>query len=236
MNGPWNDPRVETGLARQFETWRTCLDDGATRIGWKVGFGAPASLELMQVEAPLMGHLTDATLLPSDAGVNVKGWQNGVVEFEVAVYLASDLGSGATASEARAAVGAVGPAIELADIDLPVEPGNVGNIVAGNIFHRAVLLGTADPNRSGIDTSGLTARILVDGREWATTESLEDLTGSYPSIVSTVADTLAANDQVLREGDVVITGSVIPPISVREGSAFTFILEPFEALNVRLDR
>ncbi len=233
MSVPWEDPRVEEGLRRQLARRRRMLEGGAVGVGWKVGFGAPSSLELMQVTAPLLGYLTDATVFQSGVTIEVGDWVRGIVEFEVAVYLGGDLGPGASADEARAAISAVGPAIELADIDLPLEAANVAEILAGDIFHKGVIFGEADPDRAGLDISGLVARILVDGKERAVTSDLEALTGDYPSIVATVANSLVANGERLRAGDVIITGSVIPPLPLAEGTEFAFFLAPFDPISVR---
>ncbi len=234
MKAPWEDPRVVAGLERQLARRRQMLDRGAKPLGWKVGFGAPAALELMQITAPLLGFMTDATRLESGSVVETADWERGIVEFEVAVYLGRDLGPGSSPNEARAAVSAVGPAIELANIDLPLEASGVEEIVAGDIFHQSVILGDPDPGRAGLDTSGLTARILIDGTERAATADLEAITGAYPWIVSTVADTLAANGECLRADDVIITGSVVPPIPVTEGRDFALVLDPFDPISVRV--
>jgi 2-keto-4-pentenoate hydratase len=206
----------------------------ARPIGWKVGFGAPAALELMQITAPLLGFLTDATVLESGAAVDTSTWERGIVEFEVAVYLGVDLGPGASPDEARTAIAAVGPAIELANINLPVNAAGVEDILAGDIFHEAVIFGEPSRGRAGLDINGMAARILIDGAERAATADLEAITGPYPWIVTTVADTLAANGELLRSGDVIITGSVVPPIPVTEGGEFTFALDPFDPISVRV--
>lgn len=232
MTHPWEDPRVTAGLGRQWAAREEALAAGARGIGWKVGFGAPASLETMEIEAPLLGYLTDRTLVDSGSTVSVRGWARGIVEFEVAVYMATDLVGDVGPDQAREAVAALGPAIELADVDGPVEAGAVDEIVAGNIFHRSVILGRPDTGRAGLDISGLTAHILVDDVEKARATRLEDLTGSYPDIVATVANTLAARGERLAAGDVIITGSVIPPIPVQEGQHFTFVLDPFPPIEI----
>ncbi len=232
MTDPWRDPRVVDGLDRQFERRSGSLATGSSHVGWKVGFGAPTSLETMQISAPLLGYLTSSTVLESGASVDSGDWKRGIVEFEVAVYLSSDLGAGAGEDEARAAVGALGPAIELANIDLPIGADGVADILAGDIFHEAVIFGSRDDSRAGIDISGMTGRILIDGEQRASVVELEEITGSYPQIVSTVANTLAARGERLRAGDVIITGSIIPPIPVSEGTNFTFALDPFPPISV----
>ena len=234
MSAPWDDLRVRAGSARQFWLRKRMLDEGATPIGWKVAFGSPSALELMEIEAPLLGFLTDATVLQSGASVEMAGWQLGVVEFEVAVYLGEDLGPGASEEESRAAVSAIGPAIELADVDLPIAAASLEEILAYDIFHKGVILGVPDEGRAGLALGGMVARILIDGREVATTTDLQAITGAYLSIVTTVADTLAAYGEILRKGDVIITGSVVPPVPVGESTEFIFALDPFDPISVHV--
>ncbi len=231
---PWEDPRVSAGLERQIPKRREMLANGARSVGWKVGFGAPASLELMAITAPLLGFLTDATVYGTGDSVDSDGYQRGVVEFEVAVYMAHDLAPGASDQEAAAAIAAVGPSIEVANINLPIGPDEVEGIVAGNIFHTAVVFGQPDMSRSGLDITQMNARVLVDGELVAVTDELEAITGRYPTVVRTVADTLAANGLLLRAGDVIITGSVIPPLSAVAGTEYTFALDPLDPISVRI--
>ena len=231
---PWEDARVVEGIGRQFVMRSEMLSSGAAHVGWKVGFGAPAALELMEISAPLLGFLTDRTTLSPGSTVDTSEWEQGLVEFEVAVYLGSDLGSGASDDQARAAISAIAPSIEVADVDLPVQAAGVADIMASDIFHRAVLFGESDSSRAGIDIDGLVARILIDGQEFATTDQLEAITGRYPAVVATVANTLAAHGELLRAGDVIITGSVIPPVQTTTGSVFTFALDPFDPISVTI--
>ncbi len=233
MTRPWEDPRVVAGMTRQLAGRRDDLDRGASRLGWKVAFGAPASLVLMEISAPLVGYLTDATLVESGATIATGDWTAGVIEFEVAVWMGSDLGPDAAPDEARAAVSAVGAAIELADVDLaPIDAGAVEEILAGDIFHAGLVLGAPDASRSGLDTTGLLARISVDGGPLATVADLTALTGDHGRILTAVADTLAANGEQLRSGDVVITGSVVPPVPLVRGRLYEFALEPLAPISV----
>lgn len=229
-----DDPRIRNGMVRQLAARRQMLDEGATHVGWKVGFGAPSSLELMHISAPLVGFLTDATVFDSEAVIDPSDWQRGVVEFEVVAYLGADVGAGATDDDVLAAVSAVGPAIELANINLPLETDSVEGILAGDIFHTGVIFGAPDESRAGLDIEGLVARILVDNADLAEITDLQALTGRYLEVVRTVADTLAAHGELLRAGDVIITGSVIPPVPVGDGSEFTFLLGSSDPISVRV--
>lgn len=234
MSAPWDDPRVRDGLPQQFAARRAQLEAGAKRLGWKVGFGAPASLELMQIEGPLLGYLTDATLRESGALVDVSSWDRGVVEFELAVHIGRDVPPGADEQTIRNSVAAIAPSIELANINLPIAPESVACIVAGNIFHEGIVLGEADSDRAGLDIDGLEAIVTIDGAEFSRTDRLEELTGRYLDVVAAVASTVATQGEMLRAGDVIITGSVFPPLPVEEGSVWEFTLHPFPPISVQL--
>ncbi|MGH8934697.1 MAG: 2-keto-4-pentenoate hydratase [Acidimicrobiia bacterium] len=233
MTRQWDDPRIRAGMKSQLELRRRMIDEGARPIGWKVGFGAPAARERLSTTAPLVGFLTDATVLQSGAAVSIGGWTRPVVEPEVAVHMAADLGEGADRDAVRAAIGGLGPAIELADVDL--EPLEVEPILAGNLFHRGLVLGRPDHGRAGGRLEGLTARVRSDEAEVAATSDLEVLTGDIVSIVGLVADLLKAAGERLRAGDVIIAGSVIPPIPGVDPAEITFQLEPCDPIRVRLE-
>ena len=233
VTAPWEDPRVVPGLAAQLYERRVRLADGASSVGWKVGFGAPSALDLMQIGAPLLGFLTDATVFRSGAEIPTSDWSRGLVEFEVAVFLGADVDAGASPAEAAAAVAGIAAAIEVADVDLPIGPDHVEEIMAGNIFHRGVIFGEVDYSRAGLNIDGLIAHIEIDGSEVAVVDDLQAITGRYPEIVSTVANTLASQGERLRAGEAIITGSVIPPVPVVEGRDFVFALRPLAPISIR---
>ena len=56
-------------------------------------------------------------------------------------------------------------------------------------------------------------------------------------IVAHVAGTLAANGERLRAGDVIITGSIVPPPMIEpDETEFAYALEPVGGLNVKFSR
>jgi 2-keto-4-pentenoate hydratase len=227
-----NDSRITRGLARQFELRRQLLDNGGRSVGWKAAFGAPASMERFRLDGPLVGFLTDASLTPDGATVDISTWAHPVAEPELAVYIGEDLPTRCSEDEARIAISAIGPAIELADIDASVA--DVESILAGNIFHRSVVLGAADPARRGADLAGLTARVRLGDEEVAATTRLEDLTGRLIEVVSRLSLLLADHDETMRAGEVVICGSIIPPTTLLSPTAFEFELDPMEPISITL--
>ena len=208
------DPRVARGTARMLDALREAGERGAVHQGWKAGFGSPAARASLGTDGPLVGFLTEDRVLPDGASVDVSGWREPVLEAEVAAHLSADVGAGATPPEALAAVGGWSVAIELADLDRA--PDDVEEVLAGNIFHRRVLLGPVAPTRP----DPLSFVLTRDGAEAARTSRPEALTGELGSVLASMANTLAACGAGLRAGEVVITGSVVPPVPVADGGTW----------------
>jgi 2-keto-4-pentenoate hydratase len=133
-----------------------------SRIGWKAGFGSPAALARLGLERPLVGSLYAEGALTDGARVSVGSWTRPLLEAEIAVWV----GAGGS-------IGGLGAAIELADLEF--EPDDVERILAGNIFHRHVLLGPVDPSRT--TAAQVTCRVFRDGVEAAATDEPEALPG-----------------------------------------------------------
>ena len=222
---------LASGLTGQLEVRSELIAQGHRAIGWKAGFGAPLWRERFRIDGPLVGFMTDATLVDDGAEIDISEFARPVAEPELAAYLGSDLPPGSGREETRAAISAIGPAIELADIDPP--PDDVHEILVGNIFHRGVVLGRSDPSRAGADLVGLEARVRLDRREQARTNRLEDLTGGVIEVISHLSDLLADHGEMMRAGDVVICGSVVPPIDLFPGSTVEFELHPMEMISLR---
>jgi 2-keto-4-pentenoate hydratase len=221
-----DQPDVRDGMQRMLSSRSEYLHRGDTAIGWKLGFGATTWLEKFGLAGPLVGFLPQSTRHDPGAEVSCEGWINPVAEPEIAVHLGSDVDDPSRASEAISGLGA---AIELADVDSP--PEDIGEVLAGNIFHRAVILGEAHP---GITVSGMRARIQKNGAQVADTTDLESLTGQVVPILGHAAALLEAAGEHLRAGDVIIMGSVIPPISIEPGDEITFELAPLDPISVKV--
>jgi 2-keto-4-pentenoate hydratase len=224
------DSGLTRGLRRQLETRDALLAAGARPLGWKAGFGAPEWLEKFGLDGPLVGFLTDASVIDDGATVDISGWTRAVAEPELAVTLGADLVAPIENETTRAAIASIGPAIELADIDPP--PESAEEILAGNIFHRGVVLGPSDPARAGADLRGLTAIISPRGGEETRTDRLETLTGRVVEVVTHLAWLLASVGVTMKSGDVVICGSVVPPIALAPGARVEFELHPMSPISV----
>jgi 2-keto-4-pentenoate hydratase len=232
MSETLNDPRIAEGMRAQMELLRRKLDSGARQIGWKVGFGAPAAKEKMNLTAPIVGFLLDRAELASGAEVSLAGWQKPAAEAEIAAYIGRDLPAGAPRDEVRRAIAALGPAIELADIDCAMD--DVQAVLSGDIFQRHVILGPRDALRSGARLDGLKGRVTRSGQDIPVPADLETNIGEVVAIVRHVADVTEAVGGGLRAGQFIICGSLTAPMFLEPGErGIDFELAPIGGVSVR---
>jgi 2-keto-4-pentenoate hydratase len=175
--------------------------------GFKAGFGSPAAMEQLGIDRPLVAPITARTLLEDGATVDIGGWTSPAIELEVAVHAGAGLSV----------------AIELADLEFP--PEDPERIVAGGIYHRHWLLG---PVVEELPRAGALAR---DGEEVARADDPAALTGGHDYVVRVVEETIG---RALAPGEVVITGSIVPPQPAVAGRWIAEI-EPLGRLVVTLE-
>jgi len=226
-------PSVVAGLEQQSSGRRRLLDQGARHLGWKAGFGTPAAMAKLGTQAPLIGYMTDRSLLAGGATVAIADWGTPVLEPEVAVRLGSDLAPGGDRDAAVAAIDAVATAIELIDLDGPAD--DVETILAGNIFHRHVLLGAFTPLSADLrlDTVALD---VVQGTDDVRAQGADPagLLGDLAEVVRHLADQAPNAGDPLRAGDVIITGSAIPGVPISSGEQFEVRAGGLAPVSVRL--
>jgi 2-keto-4-pentenoate hydratase len=72
------------------------------------------------------------------------------------------------------------------------------------------------------------------GKETARTSDPQTNTGQWVEIVRHVADVLAAFGERLRAGEIIITGSVVAPLTLEPGEAgIAFEVDPIGGVAVR---
>ncbi len=189
---------VERGTTAMLVRRREILAQGAEPVGWKVGFNISAAQEKLGIDGPLAGFLLSDGLLEDGAEVSLEDGPV-VVESEVAVELGPD---------ARSIV-ALLPALEVTDppdLDQDVE-----TILAGNIFHRAVVFGprveTNEPGAGRVLVNGEVEHVMAPGETGAHLEEM----------IEAVRKRLAAVDEDMLPGQRIITGVLAPPHAAHPG-------------------
>jgi len=226
----WEDPRIKSGMQRQLRWRREMLAAGKKPLGWKLAFGGPAALERLRINAPLVGFLMADAVVASGSTFSFAALKKPAAEPELTVYLGKDLTPGADPKMIMDAIAGLGAAIELADVDHPSD--DVEGTLARNIYQRRVILGGCDTKLARGNLSGLNARVFRNGTEMANTSDFEALTGELLTNVGHVANLLAHFGETLRAGEIIIAGSITPPLWVQPGETLSFHLEPLNPISV----
>ena len=95
----------------------------------------------------------------------------------------------------------------------------------------------SDPARAGCKVDGLTGRVFRRSAEAARTSDPQANTGKLVVIVRHVADLLAAFGERLCAGEIIITGSIVPPLFLEPNEAgVSYELDPIGGVSVRFAR
>ena len=205
--------------------------------GFKIGATAKRMQEYLGLSGPAAGFMVAGDLHRSGAVLRFADFVHPGVECELAVRLARNLPPGpCTPDEAAEAVGELFAAIEivenrygeLAEIGTPT-------LIADQMFHAAAVLGEAGTrNWRELDVGALHGSITVDGHK--RDEGVgADLMGHPMNCLawlagSSVADAFGG----LQAGQVVMLGSVTPPVWLSGPASVTVAFERLPPVQVRL--
>jgi len=197
------DPRVERGMRRQL------AERPGDRIGWKLALNAPPLMERLGLAEPALGWL--ARSLVEEDEHSLAGATNPAVEPELLL----EAGEGG-------AVARMGVALEVVDFDRPLD--DLEEVVAANVFHRAVAVGElAEP------AAPANAVFSVNGEERARPVPAEE----PGDTLAFVADFLGRLGQRLAPGELVIAGALAPAAPVTPGDVVELGVEPLGSVTLR---
>ena len=210
---------------------------GAARPGgFKIGATARRMQEYLGLSGPAAGFMATGGIHASGAVLRFADFQRPGVECELAVRLARDLPPGpCTMEQAAEAVGELVAGIEVVenrytDLALVGTPTMIGD----QVYHAAAILGvpsTADWH--ALDVAGLRGRMTVDGH--LRDEGVgADLMGHPFNCLAWLAGSAVAEAfGGLRAGQVVMLGSVTPPVWLTAPATVTVEFAPLPPVQVR---
>jgi 2-keto-4-pentenoate hydratase len=205
------------------ESLRYAHAAGARRVGWKIGFNAPAVQERLGITGPVVGWLTHRSVEDPDSAHSLRGGAKIVLEAEVFVRLVRDIPPHPSREEITAAIGGLGPALEIVDFDRPIE--DVEAVVAGNVFHRAVIFGPETPSQGMTALAGVKGRLEVDGEPAGECIAAESA-GDVVALLAFAAGLLDSCGERMRAGDRVICGAILPTRPLAPGEHVRLDLGP----------
>ncbi len=225
--------------AIQREWVRLQCEAGRQIIGHKIGLTSRAMQIASQITEPDHGTLLDSMLLPDGGEVEAARFIVPRIEVEFAFILARPLrGPGITMFDVLNATDHVVPALEL--IDARIEqfdrhtkaPRTVRDTIADNAANAGIVLGGRPMRPDAVDWRWAGALLFKNG---VIEESgLGAAVLNHPAKgVAWLANKLAAHDEGLAAGEIVLGGSFTRPVACAAGDTLHADYGPLGAITLR---
>jgi 2-keto-4-pentenoate hydratase len=182
--------------------------------GFKIGATARHMQAYLGLAGPVAGFMAQGGIHASGIRLRYADFQSPGVECELAVRLARDIPPGPCGREqAAAAVGAVSAGIEIVENRYPdLKEFGTPALIADQVFHAAAVIGAAETEWRGLDLAAIAGRILVNQAERGRGKGAELMGDPLAALAWLAGSPVAAGFGGLKAGQVVMLGSVTPPI------------------------
>jgi 2-keto-4-pentenoate hydratase len=187
------------------------------RVGYKIGCTTPVMQAYLGIPGPCSGGLFAGTTHGDGAVLDPASFVRVGIECEIAVRLSRDLGAPVGVGDMSGAIAAYMPAIELVD-DRYEDWRTIGTptLIADDFFAAGAVLGRpVGPSQVG-DLRSVTGRTWVNGVEVGAGTGA-DVMGHPHAALAWLAGHLAKRGRMLREGEIVLTGSLVQTVWLDRG-------------------
>ena len=195
--------------------------EGERIVGKKIGVTSKAVQEMLGVDQPDFGFLTDRMQVEPGASVQIEG--NLIaprVEAEIAFVLRKDLlGPGVTDADVLDATETVCICFEVVDSRIDDWAIKITDTVADNASCGIFLLGEDRVDPRGLDLPALKCQVFKNGGLLSEGYG-SAVQGSPLTAVAWLANTLGARGMPLNAGDIILSGSLVPLEPAVPGDVF----------------
>ena len=221
---PLTDNEAEITIEDAYEISKGILDrrireDGEKVIGKKIGVTSKAVMNMLGVDQPDFGYLTDGMVIGEGESLAISECMiQPRAEGELAFVLKKDLvGPGVTASDVLAATDFVVPCFEIVDSRIRDWKIKIQDTVADNASCGYFVLGqdAVDPRKVDLTTCGMVMEL--NGEVCSTGAGAAALGASPVNCVVWLANTLGRLGVPLKAGEVILSGSLVPLQPVKPG-------------------
>lgn len=199
---------------------------GVGHAGWKVGLTAEAIQRQLGVHEPVFGLLLDTGAQPSGTVFEFSDLIQPGFENELCLTIGTTLrGPGVTLEQARAAISAVAPALEIIERRGDVA-GDLGLTLADNGQQKAFVTGSAVTPSADVRLSEASVEVFVNGQSMERATGAEVM-GDPAASIAWLANKLVEFDRSLEAGMVVMSGSFTRQYPLAVGDHVEARFDPF---------
>jgi len=191
--------------------------------GAKIATTTKVMQQLMGIDHPCGGAIFARTIHRSPAKVRAADFVNLRIESEIALKLGADLPTSMapwTSETVAPSVAAAMPAFELIeDRNADYAGCEASSLIVENCWNGGVVIG-APQSASGEALAGIHGRLTLDGKTVGEGRAEDPF-----ATLAWLANLLAERGRDLKTGMVIITGSLIPTVSIASGQRAVFTVD-----------
>lgn len=197
------------------------LENGERLVGKKIGLTAKPVQEMLGIDEPDFGFLTDAMQIENGSEVLIAEHLNTpMMEAEFALVLKSDLPtSGVTPDMVLAAADYAAACFELVDTRFNTAQIKIVDTVADNASSALFVLGDKRVDPSKLDLAQVDCVVSKNGEAISNGKG-EAVMGSPLISVAWLANKLGEFGVQLNSGDILLPGSLVPFAPIAPGDSF----------------
>ncbi|SEJ65240.1 2-oxopent-4-enoate/cis-2-oxohex-4-enoate hydratase [Pseudomonas linyingensis] len=226
---------IEDAYAIQQRLIARRLEQGERIVGKKIGVTSQAVMDMLKVDQPDFGQLTDRMIVDQGSSVPMASLIQPKAEGEIAFVLKHDLaGPGVTVADVLRATEGVMACFEIVDSRIQDWKIKIQDTVADNASCGVFVLGDrlVDPRQLDLFTTGMVleknGRIVGTGAGAATM-------GSPVIAVAWLANTLGRLGMGLKAGEVILSGALSAMVPVTSGDQLRMTLAGIGSCSIRFD-
>ncbi len=224
---------VEDAYAIQLAVLEVKKSRGEVVTGRKAGLTSQAIQKLFGVNEPDFGHLLASMMVESGAAIPSSAVIQAKAEPEIAFVLEQDLrGPGVTALDVVGATKYIVPVLEIIDSRIADWKIKLGDTIADNASCGKVVIGGPAQPVAGIDLRLVGVVFEKNGEVIATGAGAAAL-GNPAIAVAWLANKLAAFDQYLRKGELILPGSLTSAFDAKPGDHIRATFDRLGSVGVR---
>lgn len=227
------DMSAEDAYAIQLENVSKKVAAGENVIGMKIGLTSKAMQNLLHVNEPDYGHLTDKMLVLEGHSCPIDELIQPKVEGELAFCLKKTLrGPGVTIADVYNATDWVVPAIEIVDSRIKDWKITLSDTIADNGSSARFILGGRMTPIGDVDMR-LTGMTLEKNGELVNSGTCAEVLGNPAAAVAWLANKLSEFNIELKEGNIVLAGAVTAALPAAKNDSFTVTFQGMGSVTIR---
>ncbi|MEG2313012.1 fumarylacetoacetate hydrolase family protein [Brevundimonas sp.] len=216
---------IDDAYAISLEVMKRRTAEGEVVIGKKIGVTSKVVQDMLGVDQPDFGFMTDRMLVQGDIDIAAHKLIAPRAEAEIAFVLKSSLkGPGVTEADVLAATEKVVACFEVVDSRIKDWKIGIVDTVADNASCGVFVLGDAHDDPDSLDLPNLKVVVKKNGA-FLSEGYGSAVQGSPLTAVAWLANTLGAYGVTLDAGDVILSGSLVPLADAVAGDVFEMELD-----------